>query len=128
MGLEDRNRKGIRRLFRSFGYAMSGLVYVCKNEQNMQVHLVSAALVICAGWYLAIPLTHWLVLLLVIGGMLTLEIMNTAIERTVDLVVEAYHPLAKRAKDIAAAAVFMFSLFAVIIGLFIFIPPIVKLF
>ncbi|GAE33400.1 diacylglycerol kinase [Halalkalibacter akibai JCM 9157] len=56
-----------------------------------------------------------------------MEIMNTAIERTVDLVTEEYHPLAKRAKDISAAAVFVYCIFAVVIGLIIFIPSIIQL-
>ncbi|WP_059102657.1 diacylglycerol kinase family protein [Shouchella shacheensis] len=128
MGLEDRNRRGGRRLLRSFRFAFEGLLHVVKNEQNMQIHLVAGVVVLTLGFLLNIPLAHWLILLLVVGGMLTLEIMNTAIERTVDLVSEDYHPLAKRAKDVAAAAVFVFCLFAIGIGLLIFIPPMVALF
>ena len=73
------------------------------------------------------PLEHWLVLLLGIGGMFSLEIMNTAVERTVDLYTEEFHPLAKRAKDVAAAAVFVYGVFAVIIGILIFGPPFIQI-
>ncbi|WP_100406758.1 diacylglycerol kinase family protein [Bacillus solitudinis] len=126
MGLHDRNRRGFKRLLRSFGYAYTGLRYVFKYEQNMQVHIVTATVVLILAAILRLPLLHWLILLLVIAGMFSLEIMNTAIERTVDLVTNEFHPLAKRAKDIAAAAVFVYCMFAVIIGILIFLPSILK--
>ncbi len=94
----------------------------------MQVHLITAILVIALAAIIQIPLAHWLILLLVIAGMFSLEIMNTAIERTVDMVTREYHPLAKRAKDIAAAAVFIYCFFAVIIGSIIFVPPLIRMF
>nr|WP_078391386.1 diacylglycerol kinase family protein [Shouchella patagoniensis] len=128
MALGDRNRRGIRRFFRSFYYAFSGLMYVVKNEQNMQIHLIGGMAVIGAAWYFSVDYVEWLLLILVIGGVLTVETINTAIERTVDLVTEEYHPLAERAKDISAAGVFVFCLFAVVIGLWIFIPYIIALF
>ncbi|WP_062046314.1 diacylglycerol kinase family protein [Bacillus sp. JCM 19034] len=123
MDLQDRNRRGFKRLLKSFYYATQGLIYVLKNEQNMNIHLVIAILALIAAYLLSIPFIQLLILLLIIAGMFALEIMNTAIERTVDLVTKEYHPMAKRAKDIAAAAVFIYSLFAVIIGLLMFIPP-----
>jgi undecaprenol kinase len=128
MELQDRNRKGFKRLLRSFGYAFSGLSYVAKHEQNMQMHLITACVVLGFAYFLHLPLTHWLLLLVVIAGMFALEIMNTAIERTVDLVTRDFHPLAKKAKDIAAAAVFVYCFFAVVIGLLIFIPPLLDRF
>ncbi|WP_371807183.1 diacylglycerol kinase family protein [Halalkalibacter krulwichiae] len=103
-------------------------MYVLKNEQNMQIHLITAVCILVAAYFFQLPLNHWLILLLVIAGMFSLEIMNTAIERTVDLVTKDFHPLAKRAKDIAAAAVFVYCLFAVIIGLLLFLPPILQFF
>ncbi|WP_035661486.1 diacylglycerol kinase family protein [Halalkalibacter akibai] len=127
MGLHDRNKRGFKRLLRSFMYATHGLMYVVKNEQNMQIHLIVTVISLIAAFLLQLPLLHWVILLLVIAGMLSLEIMNTAIERTVDLVTEEYHPLAKRAKDISAAAVFVYCIFAVVIGLIIFIPSIIQL-
>ncbi|MDT8861783.1 diacylglycerol kinase family protein [Alkalihalobacillus sp. MEB130] len=128
MGLQDRNKRGFKRLLRSFSYASQGFGYVVKNEQNMQIHLVVATITLLAAFLLDFPVTHWLLLLIVIAGMFALEIMNTAIERTVDLVTEEFHPLAKRAKDIAAAAVFVYCLFAVIIGCILFIPALLALF
>ncbi|WP_369384431.1 diacylglycerol kinase family protein [Halalkalibacter wakoensis] len=113
-------------MLKSFFYASQGFRYVVKHEQNMQIHLLVATVMIITAYFLNFPIYHWVLLLLVIAGMFALEIMNTAIERTVDLVTEEYHPLAKRAKDIAAAAVFVYCLFAVIIGCFLFIPAIMN--
>ncbi|TWI57749.1 diacylglycerol kinase family protein [Halalkalibacter nanhaiisediminis] len=127
MALQDRNRKGFKRLLRSFGYASCGLRHVIRHEQNMQIHIGAALIILISAGLLQLPLVQWLILLLVIAGMFALEIMNTAIERTVDLVTEEFHPLAKRAKDIAAAAVFVYSFFAVIIGLILFVPPLLRL-
>jgi undecaprenol kinase len=63
--------------------------------------------------------------LFAIGGMLSLELMNTAVERVVDLATKDYHPLAKQAKDIAAGAVFIYAALSVIIGAIIFLPKII---
>ncbi len=72
--------------------------------------------------FFSVSATEWVLLLLVMGGVLTAETLNTAIERTVDLVTEDFHPLAKRAKDIGAASVFIFCIIAIIIGAIIFVP------
>ncbi|WP_413380136.1 diacylglycerol kinase family protein [Alkalihalobacillus sp. 1P02AB] len=127
MALQDRQKRGFKRFLRSFGYACQGLKHVVKNEQNMQIHLVIAATTLMAAWILSFSLTSWMILLLVIAGMFSMEIMNTAVERTVDMITDDYHPLAKRAKDIAAAAVFVYCLFAAIIGLMLFLPPLLEL-
>ncbi|WP_238544674.1 diacylglycerol kinase family protein [Geomicrobium sp. JCM 19037] len=67
-------------------------------------------------------------LVIVIGGVITLEMVNTAIERVVDLVSPTYHPLAKTAKDVAAAAVLIYSMIAVIVGIIVFYEPVMNLF
>ncbi|MFB4211861.1 diacylglycerol kinase [Shouchella sp. JSM 1781072] len=128
MALEDRNRRGVKRLIRSFNFAISGLGYVIKNEQNMQIHLISTIVICGLAWFFSVTAMEWVVLLLVMGGVLTAETLNTAIERTVDLVTEEYHPFAKRAKDIGAASVFIFCVIAVIIGLIIFVPYLLSMF
>ena len=62
------------------------------------------------------------------GLVISCELINTAIEATVDLVTEEYHPLAKVAKDTAAAAVFVFAIVAVLVGIIIFVPKVIALF
>ena len=68
------------------------------------------------------------ILFLTIGLVISCELINTAIEAVVDLVTQDYHPLAKVAKDTSAAAVFVFAIIAVIVGLIIFLPKVIDLF
>ncbi|MBU8905668.1 diacylglycerol kinase family protein [Desertibacillus haloalkaliphilus] len=128
MGLKDKRRSGWGRLLRSFVYASSGLKYVIVNEQNMQIHLLISTVVILLSYVLSIPIIEQLILIVVIGVVIALEVMNTAIERVVDLVTEEYHPLAELAKDLSAAAVFVFSIVAVIIGIIVFYQPMIEWF
>lgn len=110
-----------RKFIRSFGYAFEGIVIACK-EQNFQSHLLSAGIVLIAGYFTGLSRLEWFVVLLLIALMFALEMMNTAIERVVDLASPDIHPLAKQAKDLAAGAVLVFALFSAIIGLLIFVP------
>lgn len=112
------------KLIRSFAYAIEGIVHSIKREQNVRIHFMIAIVVICLGFYYHITTTEWLFVLFAIGGMVSLELMNTAIERTVDLVTQQKHPLAKQAKDAAAGAVLIFAIISVIIGCIIFLPKI----
>jgi len=83
---------------------------------------LSAVIVILAGYFTGLSRTEWYIVLLLIALMFALEMINTAIERVVDLASPNFHPLAKQAKDIAAGAVLVFALFSAIIGLLIFLP------
>ncbi|WP_210610687.1 diacylglycerol kinase family protein [Priestia flexa] len=118
--MASRDRAKIRRLVRSFGYAIEGLRYVVAKEVNMRIHVLASFVVILASFWFRISLTEWLIVLLLIAGMFSLELMNTAVEKTVDLITTKRHPLAKHAKDAAAAAVLVYACFAVIIGMLIF--------
>ena len=81
-----------------------------------------------AGFLFHISIFEWLVILLTIAMVITLEFINTAIERVVDLVTTDYKELAKSAKDVAAGAVLFMSLFSVIIGIVIFLPKVIEVF
>ncbi|WP_336637678.1 diacylglycerol kinase family protein [Lysinibacillus fusiformis] len=111
----------LRKYLRSFGYAFEGIITASK-EQNLKSHIVSAVIVILAGYFTGLSETEWYIVLLLIALMFALEMINTAIERVVDLASPNLHPLAKQAKDIAAGAVLVFALFSAIIGLLIFLP------
>lgn len=110
-----------RKLLRSFGYATEGIVAALK-EQNLRLHVLAALVVFIAGMLTTLSITQWCIIVLVVFGMFTLEMMNSAIERVVDLASPEHHELAKAAKDIAAGAVLVFSIASVIIGLLIFLP------
>ena len=111
----------LRKYLRSFGYAFEGIITAGK-EQNLKSHIVSAIIVILASYLTGLSRMEWYIVLLLIALMFALEMMNTAIERVVDLASPEIHPLAKQAKDIAAGAVLVFALFSAIIGLLIFLP------
>lgn len=85
-------------------------------------------MVVIVSYVLSLSLTEWLWMLLASFLVLVMEIWNTVIENTIDLVSPDYHPLAKKAKDMAAAAVLFTSIFAVIVGAIILLPKIIQLF
>ncbi|WP_192894759.1 diacylglycerol kinase [Neobacillus notoginsengisoli] len=114
------------RLIKSFGYAIAGIAVAVKTERNLKIHLVFATIAIGFSFFFSISKTEWLFILFLIGGMISLELLNTAIERAVNLVTEEVHPLAKQAKDIAAGAVFIFACLSVVTGLIIFLPRLAK--
>ena len=111
----------VRKFFRSFTYAIQGILTATK-EQNLRFHILSAVVVVIAGIVTGLSLVEWLILTLIIALVIGAEMFNTAIERVVDLSSPEIHPLAKDAKDVAAGAVLVFASASVIIGLLIFLP------
>ena len=125
---ERKRQKGIKKFLLSFTYPIKGLRYAYRNEQNLAVDVGVALLVTIAGFIFKLNLVELAILALTIGLVISCELINTAIEAVVDLVTEDYHPLAKVAKDTAAAAVFVFAIVAIIVGLIIFLPKVIALF
>ena len=107
---------------KSFFHAFEGIYNTFKTERNMKIHVFIMMVVIICGFFFHITKTEWLICILLFAGVLSLEIINTAIEATIDLVSPDFHPLAKIAKDAAAGAVLIIALAAMIIGLMIFVP------
>ncbi|MBA4535868.1 diacylglycerol kinase family protein [Bacillus aquiflavi] len=126
--LKGKGNKDRSRLFRSFSYAFQGVKYVITTEKNMKIHLFVTVIVVILGMVLSLSPIEWLFILFAIGGVLSLEMINTAIERTIDLVTKDYHLLAKRAKDVAAGAVLIYAILAVIVGMIIFGPKLYHIF
>ena len=119
---ERKKERGLKKFINSFTYPIKGLKYAYRNEQNLAVDLGIAAIVIIFGIIFKVSLVEWAILFLTIGLVISCELINTAIEAVVDLVTEEYHPLAKVAKDTSAAAVFIFAIVAVVVGIIIFGP------
>lgn len=117
-------QKGIKRLFKSFTFALEGIIYAFKYEQNIIVHSIICIATIILGIILKLNYYEWLICLILFGLVIATELINTSIEATIDLITDKKHPLAKIAKDTASAAVFIFAITAVIAGLMIFIPKI----
>jgi len=107
---------------KSFRYAFNGLRILINEEQNLRIQLILAILVIGAGFILNIEYTEWLAIIFCIGLVLTTEAINSAIERICDIVNPAKNENIKTIKDMSAAAVFISSVVAVIVGLVVFIP------
>ena len=113
--------------YKSLGYAISGIIQCIQKERNIKIHLVFMFLVIICGFLFRLSITEWLVCILSFGLVISLELVNTAIEAVVDLCTQEYHPLAKIAKDTAAGAVLISAIASVVIGLIIFVPKILSL-
>ncbi len=109
-------------LYKSFGYAFEGIFAVIKKERNMQIHCCMMVLVILAGLFFQISAVEWCICFVLFGLIMSLELVNTAVESVVDLVTEERRPLAKLAKDAAAGAVLIASIMAAVAGLIIFLP------
>ena len=109
-------------LDKSFGYAFEGVWNTVKSERNMQIHLGFTVCVIIAGFIFSITKTEWLICLVLFGQVMSLELVNTALEACVDVATDEWKPLAKKAKDAAAGAVLVSAIIAAFIGLWIFIP------
>jgi diacylglycerol kinase len=112
----------LRSRLNSFKYAFAGLKTAAKDQPNFLIHCLVGSIVIFAGSYFNISQLDWLILALTIGMVITVELTNTAIEEIVNSFTDQVHPAAKKAKDVAAAAVLVSSITAVIVGLVIFLP------
>lgn len=109
-------------LYKSFGYAFQGIFNTIRTERNIKIHCAAAILVTIFGIWLQISKTEWMICFILFGLILALELVNTAVEATVDLFTEERKPLAKKAKDAAAGAVLIAAVFAAVIGILIFMP------
>jgi len=109
-----------RSLIKSFNYAIDGIIYSLRTQRNMRIHFSIATAVLTAGLLVQISRLEFLVLLFSISLVLIAELLNTAIESAIDVVTTTFDPLAKIAKDVAAAAVLIASLNAVFVGYLIF--------
>ena len=117
-------RKKRKKLRNSFKYAFEGIKEAWKTEQNLKIHFIIMFLVIIAGFVFKITAMEWIVCLLLFALVISLELINTAIETTVDIAMPEINEKAKYAKDIAAGAVLFSAIISVIVGLIIFLPKI----
>jgi len=101
----------------AFRYAFAGLVAAWRSERNLRIHAVIAVAVVAAGAVLRLPAAAWAIVFLTIALVVGAELLNAAVEAVVDLVSPEDHPLAKRAKDVAAAAVLVTASAAVAVGI-----------
>ena len=106
----------------SFSHAFRSLFHTLKYEKNSWIHLFVTIVVIMAGFFFKISQFEWMVIILTITGVWTAELINTALENTVDLITIEKNSYAKTAKDVMAAMVLVSAIGAIVIGMIIFIP------
>lgn len=114
----------MRRLRRSFSCAIAGIIYCIKSEKNMKIHILATILVVIAALVAGLNSIEWGLLILTVFMVLVAETVNTAVEKTVDLVTTEYHPLAKLAKNLAAGAVLLATIGSLAMAVIIFGPHI----
>ncbi len=116
-----------RKILKSFKYAFNGIITSFKTEKNMKFHILMMVLVIIAGTLLKISKIEWIICVILFALVISAELINTAIETTVDMITMEKNEKAKIAKDVAAGAVLVNAIGSTIIGLIIFIPKIINI-
>src|SRR5579859_368323 len=108
------------KMIKSFSCAWQGLRSAWRSELNLRIHVGVSVLVVIAGFYFRVTPTEWVVLIMAIALVISLELVNTAVESLTDLAARGNDPLAGKVKDVAAAAVMIGSLAAALAGVIIF--------
>lgn len=119
--------QGKEQFNKSLGHALDGIEYAINHERNIKIEIFISILVSILGFLFKINIIEWCIIIITFSLVLGLELVNTAIERTVDLVTKDYYELAKNAKDVAAGAVLIVSMFSVVIGIIIFLPKVINM-
>src|SRR5699024_1539566 len=120
--------EGLEIKLSKFLYPLQGLQQIFKRDNNFLYHIIAALIVILISFLLGINSLEWLFIISAIFFVLITEVINTAIEYTVDLFTDSYSIYAKHAKDLGALAVLLASIYAVIIGMIILLPYLIQLF
>jgi len=119
-------RRFTRSRVRSFGHAFQGWLYALRTQRNAWLEVAIACGVFAVSLWLRLDALHWTIIVLTAALVFAAEFFNTAVEVIVDLVSPQQHPLAKIAKDVAAAAVLVTACGAVVVGLLLLGPPLVQ--
>ena len=107
---------------KSIGYACKGAFLLLKTESSIKIQFVITILMTIAGFYFNISATEWVLQILAIGLVMSIEGLNTAIEAIADFMHPEHHPKIGFLKDVAAGAVFIASIAAIIVGCIIYFP------
>lgn len=111
-----------RNFFSVFEDAIRGIGTAFASERNFRIHVIVAFTVVVLGGWFALSSAEWLWIVLCITLVFVTELLNTSLEKLVDLVSPDYHPLARKVKDTAAGAVLVSVVFSVSVGFIIFVP------
>ncbi|KAB8128733.1 diacylglycerol kinase family protein [Gracilibacillus oryzae] len=111
-----------RRYYIGFKYAINGLLHAIRKERNVKIHIIATVLVIISGVWTKLSPIEWAILFLACGAVISMEVMNTAIETALNYLEPNRRQAIGIAKDLAAGAVLVTAIFAVIVGCCIFLP------
>ncbi len=117
----------MKRFFKSFKFAIRGLFFAFLNEKNFQFHIFVALVVLILSFILKINQTEWIFIISAIFLVLISELINSAIEKSLNLIDNEYNKNIEIIKDISAGFVLLSALYAIIVGLLIFLPYLLKL-
>ena len=112
--------RGTPRVLQSLNWAFEGVIHVLRTQRNMRIHFALATAVLVLAFSYGVTKLELMALLVAISFVLIAEMVNTAIEATIDLATTSFDPLAKSAKDIAAGAVLIAAANAVVVGYLVF--------
>lgn len=116
----DYNKGFVLSLVDSFNFAINGLITAVGTERNIKIHYGAAIIILFSSLFFDLTRVEYMILLMTITLVIVTELINTAIEKTIDLITEEYHQLAKVVKDIAAGAVLLSAINAVAVGYLLF--------
>jgi diacylglycerol kinase len=109
-------------LWKAFYNAWKGIQHFFLHDRNGRIHLGAAIATVLAGFILKVSAIEWVVLLICIAAVISLEMINAAIEKLCDIVHKDFHPTIKIIKDISAGAVLLAAFISIVIGTIIFLP------
>jgi diacylglycerol kinase len=110
----------------SLGYALAGWLYMLRYQKNTRIMSVASIIIFVVALWLQIDFTGWALLILTITTVWMAEFLNAAVEAVVNLASPDFHPMAKVAKDVAAAAVLLGAVASVLVGLLVLGPPLLQ--
>lgn len=116
-----------RKMISSFRFAGQGFRSLFLDEPNARIHLIAVLVVALGGWYFQIRTWEWVSVILCFALVISMELINTAIENMADFVSPEYDKRIGKIKDQAAAAVLFSAMMAFIVGLIIFAPKVGRL-
>ena len=112
----------LKQRVKSFGYAFKGIGTLVRTQPHARIHAMATVVVVGCGFLFEVTRIDWLALVLAIALVWVAEAVNTAIEFLTDLASPEYHPLAGKAKDVAAGAVLLAAIAAIAIAVIVFAP------
>ncbi len=119
--------KNKRKFTSSVRDCINGFKFININEDNFKREIFLGIIALLISYILKISKLEFIIIIIMIGLVLTCEVINTAIERLVDLVSPSYNKLAGEVKDIMAFSVFLMCIISLIVGVIIFVPKIIVL-